>query len=125
MLPIVDFGLHALITDLAERGMLDDVSIVIWGEFGRTPKINGKGGRDHWPRVGPAMLAGGGMKTGQVIGATDRQAGSAIERPVTYKDIFATLYHNLGINPFGTTIVDPSGRPQYLLDSGKRLQEVL
>ena len=125
MLPIVDFGLHALITDLEERGMLNDVSLVIWGEFGRTPKINGKAGRDHWPRVGPAMLAGGGMKTGQVIGATDRQAGVATERPVTYKDIFATLYHNLGINPFSTTIVDPSGRPQYLLDSGKRLPEVL
>ena len=125
MLPIVDFGLHALVTDLEERGMLDDVSIVIWGEFGRTPKINAKGGRDHWPRVGPAMLAGGGMKTGQVIGSTDRQAGSATSRPVTYKDIFATLYHNLGINPFATTITDPTGRPQYLLDSGKRLSEVL
>ncbi|MFP6621527.1 MAG: DUF1501 domain-containing protein [Pirellulaceae bacterium] len=125
MLPIVDFGLHALITDLEERGMLDDVSIVIWGEFGRTPKINAKAGRDHWPRVGPAMLAGGGMKTGQVIGSTDRQAGSATSRPVTYKDIFATLYHNLGINPFATTITDPTGRPQYLLDSGKRLPEVL
>ncbi|MDE0735725.1 MAG: DUF1501 domain-containing protein [Pirellulaceae bacterium] len=125
MLPIVDFGLHALVTDLEERGMLDDVSIVIWGEFGRTPKINAKGGRDHWPRVGPAMLAGGGMKTGQVIGSTDRQAGSATSRPVTYKDIFATLYHNLGINPFATTITDPTGRPQYLLDSGKRLPEVL
>ncbi|MCP4816236.1 MAG: DUF1501 domain-containing protein [Planctomycetaceae bacterium] len=125
MLPIVDFGLHALITDLEERGMLDDVSIVIWGEFGRTPKINAKGGRDHWPRVGPAMLAGGGMNTGQVIGSTDRQAGSATSRPVTYKDIFATLYHQLGINPFATTITDPTGRPQYLLDSGKRLPEVL
>lgn len=124
MLPIIDFGFHALITDLEERGMLDDVSIVIWGEFGRTPTINSNGGRDHWPRVGPAMLAGGGMKTGQVIGSTDRQAGTATSRPVTYKDIFATLYHNLGINPFTTTITDPTGRPQYLLDSGHRIQEV-
>ena len=125
LMPIVDHGLCALVNDLTERGMLDDVSIVVWGEFGRTPRINDKdGGRDHWPRVGPALLTGGGMKTGQVIGETDRVAGSAISRPVHYKDIFATLYKNLGIDARQITIEDPQGRPQYLLDEGEPLPEV-
>jgi hypothetical protein len=124
-LPLVDHGLHALVTDLEERGMLDDVTIVAWGEFGRTPRINANGGRDHWPRVGPVILAGGGLRTGQVIGATDRIAGTAISRPVHYKDIFATLYRNLGIDARGTTIIDPHGRPQYLLDEGEPLHELI
>jgi len=125
MLPILDRGLHALVSDLDERGLLDDVSIVAWGEFGRTPKINSKAGRDHWPRVGMCLLAGGGMKTGQVIGATDRTASSAISRPVTYQDVFATLYRNLGIEAHRTTIVDPTGRPQYLLSSGEAMSELV
>ena len=125
MLPILDHGLYALITDMKQRGMLDDVSIVIWGEFGRTPKINANGGRDHWPKVGMAMMAGGGMKVGQVIGATDRMAATATERPVTYQDVFATLYHNLGINPHQTTIIDPTGRPQYLLSEGEPIKELV
>jgi hypothetical protein len=125
MLPILDHGLHALLTDLEERGMLNDVSIVVWGEFGRTPKINDKVGRDHWPRVGMALLAGGGMRVGQVIGATDRTASNAISRPVTYSDILATLYHQLGIDPVHTTIVDPSGRPQYLVDQGQPIHELV
>lgn len=125
LLPIVDHGLCTLVSDLAERGMLDDVSIVVWGEFGRTPRIDPKtGGRHHWPRVGPALLAGGGMKTGQVIGATDRTAGSVINRPVHYKEIFSTLYANLGIDALNTTLIDPQGRPQYLLDEGQPLSEV-
>jgi uncharacterized protein (DUF1501 family) len=125
MLPILDHGLHALLTDLDERGMLDDVSIVAWGEFGRTPKINDKGGRDHWPRVGMALLGGGGMRVGQVIGATDRTASSAVARPVTYQDILATLYHRLGIDPGQATLTDPSGRPQYLLDQREPLSELV
>ena len=125
LMPIVDHGISTLVDDLKERGMLDDVSIVAWGEFGRTPRINSKnGGRDHWPRVGPALLAGGGMRTGQVIGQTDRIAGSPISRPVHYKDIFATLYRNLGIDARQITIDDPQGRPQYLLDNGEPLREV-
>lgn len=126
LLPVVDHGLATLVADLQERGMLDDVTIVAWGEFGRTPRINSKkGGRDHWPRVGPAILAGGGMQTGQVIGKTDRTASSVIDRPVHYKDIFATLYQNLGIDPHAVTITDPRGRPQYLLDSGEQLSELV
>lgn len=126
LLPVLDHGLHALVTDLDERGLLNDVSIVVWGEFGRTPKIDAKsGGRHHWPAVAPALLAGGGMKTGQVIGATDRDAGQAISRPVHYQDVFATLYRNLGINATTTTLLDPSGRPQHILDIGKPISEVL
>lgn len=126
LLPIVDHGLHALVTDLEERGMLDDVSIVVWGEFGRTPRIDPKtGGRHHWPRVGPAILAGGGMRTGQVIGSTDRTAGSAVSRPVHYKDVFATLFNRLNIDARNTTIIDPQGRPQYLLDEGEPMVEVI
>ena len=124
LLPVLDHGLWALMTDLKQRGMLDDVSIVVWGEFGRTPTINAQGGRDHWPKVGMAMLAGGGMKVGQVIGATDRLASAATERPVSYQDVFATLYRNLGIDAFKTTIEDPTGRPQYLLSEGSAISEL-
>ena len=125
LLPIVDHALHALVTDLDERGMLGDVSIVAWGEFGRTPRINKDGGRDHWPEAGPVLLAGGGMKTGQVIGATDRNAGSVVARPVHYQDVFATLYRNLGIDLSTTTIPDPNGRPQHLVESGQAIRELM
>jgi uncharacterized protein (DUF1501 family) len=125
LLPIVDHGLHALVTDLEERGMLGDVSIVVWGEFGRTPKVNAAGGRDHWPAASPALLAGGGMKVGQVIGATDRQAGAVVARPVQYQDVMATLYHNLGINPTTTALLDPNGRPQHLLEFGQPIRELI
>ncbi|HUG18090.1 MAG TPA: DUF1501 domain-containing protein [Planctomycetaceae bacterium] len=125
LLPVLDHGMNTLVTDLTERGMIDDVTIVAWGEFGRTPRINDKGGRDHWPRVGPAILAGGGLKTGQVIGATDRTASAVTERPVTYRDVFATLYRTLGIDALRTTITDPRGRPQYLIDQGQPISELL
>jgi hypothetical protein len=125
LLPIVDHALDALVTDLDDRGLLNDVSIVVWGEFGRTPRVDAKtGGRHHWPAVGPALLAGGGMKVGQVIGATDRLAATVRERPVKYQDVFATLYHNLGIPP-ETTLTDPSGRPQHLLDGGVPMRELI
>jgi hypothetical protein len=118
-LPGLDQSLSALMDDLKERGMEDDVSVLVWGEFGRTPKINKKGGRDHWPQVGCAMLAGGGIRAGQVIGATNSRAEHAVSRPVHFQEIFATLYHNLGFNVDTTTIDDLTGRPQYLVDHGK------
>jgi uncharacterized protein (DUF1501 family) len=124
LLPLIDHGLHALVTDLEERGMLQDVSIVAWGEFGRTPKVNKAGGRDHWPAVSPALLAGGGMKVGQVLGATDRYAGAVRSRPIHYQDVIATLFHNLGIDP-ATTLADPNGRPQHLLDRGQPIRELV
>ena len=126
LMPIVDHGLHALVTDLEERGMLDDVSIVVWGEFGRTPRIDPKtGGRHHWPLVGPALMAGGGIRGGQVIGSTNRLGDDVASRPVHYKDIFATLYHNLGIDARTVTVIDPQGRPQFLLDEGSVMRELV
>jgi hypothetical protein len=117
-LPLLDQGLSALLEDLHQRGLDRDVSVVVWGEFGRTPTINKGGGRDHWPRVSCALLAGGGMKLGQVIGATDRLGGEANARPVYFGEVFATLYHNLGIDVNKTTVTDLSGRPQFLVDNG-------
>ena len=115
---MLDQAVHALVTDLHERGMDKDVSVIVWGEFGRTPTINKDGGRDHWPRANCAVLAGGGMKTGQVIGATDRLGGEPNERPVTFGEIFATLYQNLGIDVNKTTVADLSGRPTFLVPDG-------
>lgn len=123
--PKLDQALSALITDLDERGMLDDVSVVVWGEFGRTPRINASAGRDHWPRVSCALLAGGGMRVGQAIGATNRLGEYAQERPVHFHEVFATLYHNLGIDPRMTTIIDPTGRPQYLVDHAEPIPELI
>jgi hypothetical protein len=114
--PIFDQCVSALVEDLHVRGLSDDCTVVIWGEFGRTPKISKQVGRDHWPRVNCALMAGGGMKTGQVIGKTDRLAGEAIARPVTFSDVYATLYKNLGIDAATATVTDLNGRPQYLLE---------
>jgi len=116
-LPLWDQGVTALVQDLHDRGLADDVSLVTWGEFGRTPKINNKAGRDHWPRVGGAMLAGGGMKTGQVIGATDRLGGEPNDRPVHFGEVIATMYHNLGLDANRTTITDLQNRPRFLVDN--------
>jgi hypothetical protein len=124
-LPMLDQGVSALIEDLHERGLDKDVSVVVWGEFGRTPVINKDAGRDHWPRVSAALLAGGGMRTGQVIGATDRLGGEPVDRPVTFGDVFATLYQRLGID-LNSTIPDLSGRPQYLVEPGSQpLKELI
>jgi len=124
LVPVVDHALHALVTDLDERGLLEDVAIVVWGEFGRTPKINKNAGRDHWPEVSPALLAGGGLKGGQVIGATDRVGGRVVSRPVQFQDVFATLYRVLGIDP-ASTLTDPNGRPQHLIERGEPVRELI
>jgi hypothetical protein len=117
-LPLLDQGLSALLDDLRQRGLQRDVSVVVWGEFGRTPTINKNAGRDHWPRVSCALLAGGGMTVGQVIGSTDRLGGEANERPIMFSEVFATLYHNLGIDVNKATVTDLTGRPQFLVDNG-------
>lgn len=114
--PLLDQGLSVLVQDLHERGLDKDVSVVAWGEFGRTPKINDKGGRDHWPRVSCAVLACGGMNHGQIIGSTDRLGGEAADRPVQFQEVFSTLYHNVGIDARNTTVDDLTGRPRYLVD---------
>jgi hypothetical protein len=117
-LPLLDQALSALVEDLHDRGLDKDVSVICWGEFGRSPTINKDAGRDHWPRVTSALVAGGGMKTGQVIGATDRLGGEPSERPVAFGEVFATLYNNLGLDVNKVTLPDLSGRPQYLVDGG-------
>ena len=116
---MLDQGVTALIEDLERRDMLDDVTVVVWGEFGRTPKINERAGRDHWPGVSCALLAGGGMRTGQVIGATNRLGEYPTQRPVHFQDVFATMYHNMGIDVRHLTLNDLQGRPQYLVDNDR------
>jgi uncharacterized protein (DUF1501 family) len=122
-IPKLDMALSALIDDLYARGLDKDVAVVVWGEFGRTPKINGQAGRDHWPRVSMAILAGGGMKTGQVIGSTDKDAAYPKDRPVHVQEVFATLYEHLGLGP-ETTVTDKTGRPMYLLDDWRPIGEL-
>jgi hypothetical protein len=118
--PMVDQALSALVEDLDQRGMLDDVSVVVWGEFGRTPRINNNAGRDHWARVSCALLAGGGMRHGQAIGATNRLGEYATERPVHFQEVFATLYKTLGIDVDQLTLNDLQGRPRHLVESQHR-----
>lgn len=125
VVPLLDQGVAALVEDLHERGLDKDVTVLVWGEFGRTPKINKSAGRDHWPRVHAALLAGGGMRTGQVIGSTNRLAEEAVDRPVPMQDVFATVYSNLGIDLAATTIPDHSGRPQYLLETQEPIRELV
>ena len=116
-LPLFDTGISALVEDIYARGLGDDVTVCVWGEFGRTPKINKDAGRDHWSRVNSALLAGGGMKTGQVIGSTDSAAGEAKDEPVPYPSVLATVYKNLGIDPHAM-VYDVSNRPSPILPGG-------
>lgn len=124
--PIFDQCVSALVDDLHQRGLADDCAVVIWGEFGRTPVISKQVGRDHWPAVNCALLAGGRLKHGQVIGSTDSTAGEAASRPVTFGEVYATLFHHLGIDVGATTINDLSGRPQYLVEGdAKPMRELV
>ncbi len=124
-LPKLDQALTALVEDIYARGLDKDVSVVVWGEFGRSPRVNKDAGRDHWPRVSCCLLSGGGMRTGQVIGSTNRFAEEADERPVDYKDVFATLYHNMGIDSVNTPVIDALGRPHYLLEGHEPVSELI
>ena len=123
--PMLDQGLTALVDDIHQRGLDKDISVVVWGEFGRTPKINENAGRDHWPNANFAVLAGGGMRTGQVLGATDRTASVPVDRPIHPQEVLATIYHCLGIDLNKTTVTDATGRPQYLLDYRDPIRELV
>lgn len=130
LLPRLDRAVHALVTDLHDRGLSDDVLVYVGGEMGRTPKVGqstGNGakpdGRDHWPRAGFGLFAGGGLQMGQVIGATDRHGAVPVGRPYTPQNTLATIYRVLGIDP-ATTIPDHTGRPVYLLDERERIAEL-
>jgi hypothetical protein len=123
-LPALDRAIAALVTDLHERGLDKDVAVVIWGEMGRTPKVNGNAGRDHWKEAGFALLAGGGLTMGQAIGATSAKGERPAGKHYTPENVLATLYHVLGIDP-SQTLNDFNGRPQYLLDNREPISELV
>ena len=119
-LPVFDHAVAAFLEDLEERGLLETTTVIAWGEFGRTPKINAKGGRDHWPGTQSVLLAGGGIQGGRVIGETDKIGSVPSSRPVHVQEIFATLYHNLGIDVNNATVNDLNGRPRFLVTGGSQ-----
>ena len=124
--PLLDAGVSSLVEDLHDRGLDKDVTVIVWGEFGRTPKINKDAGRDHWPQLSCALMAGGGMKTGQVIGKTNRFAEYAVDRPVKFQEVFATLYKNAGIDVENVRVFDQAGTPQYLVEQdAKPMRELV
>ena len=127
LLPVFDHLITTLVSDLAERGLLDDTLVLAMGEFGRSPTLGTQGssdGRNHWPFVMSMCLAGGGFNHGQVIGASSRDGGEIAERPVTPGDIAATIYQHLGV-PLDATYVDHQGRPIYIVDNGAPIRELM
>jgi uncharacterized protein (DUF1501 family) len=123
-LPQLDQGFHALVTDLYERGLDRDVAVVMWGEFGRAPRISRIAGRDHWPEAGAAVVAGGGFRVGQVIGETDALAGQSKGTPYAPSNVLTTLYRHLGIDP-SVTIPDYQRRPMHVLDDRQPVRELI
>lgn len=124
LLPPLDQAIATLIADLKERGLLDDVLIYCAGEFGRTPLINGNAGRDHWANCFSVLLAGGGLRGGQVIGASEKKGGGVVGHGVTPFDLLATIYHTLGI-PLDTHYLDGNGRPTSIVEGGKPIRELI
>lgn len=123
-MPNFDQAFAALIRDLDQRGLLDSTLVVVNTEFGRTPKINGTAGRDHWPKVFSIALAGGGVKRGYVHGSSDATGGEPDVDPLSVEDYAATIFHQVGIDP-GKTLITPGGRPQYIVKDGKVVRELL
>jgi len=127
LLPLFDHLLTTLVDDLQDRGLLDDTLVIAMGEFGRTPQMGTQGssdGRNHWPVVMSMLLAGGGMRHGQVIGATESDGGQIRERPVTPGDLAATIYKHMGV-PLNATYEDDRNRPRFILETGQPIEELL
>jgi Protein of unknown function (DUF1501) len=124
LMPTFDQGFTALIDDLERRGRLETTLVVAAGEFGRTPRLNASGGRDHWPGVWSVVLAGGGVRGGRVVGASDALAGAPADRPVTPCDLLATIYHSLGIDAAHQTLTRPTGDSYRLVEDGAAIQEL-
>ncbi len=122
--PAFDQAVAALLNDLESRGMLDKTLVVVSTEFGRTPRINELLGRDHWPNAFSVVMAGGGIKTGQTIGATDKRSSAVVDRPITPADYAATILHCLGID-HRKVMHTPLGRPVPLVDGGKVVSELV
>lgn len=122
-LPPLDQAMHSLVTDLYDRGLEKDVAVVMWGEFGRAPRISRIAGRDHWPEAGAAVIAGGGFRMGQTIGETDSYAGHSKSKPYTPSNVLASVYGHLGIDP-AIAIPDRSNRPMHVLDDRQPVLEL-
>ena len=122
--PQMDQGVATLVEDLADRGLANDVLLVITGEFGRTPRINGGAGRDHWAPLSTLALAGGGLKMGQVVGQSSEKVEVPKTKPITPQDLMATVFHVLGI-PLEQQFHDQAGRPTSMIDGGKPIAELV
>ena len=122
--PQFDHSFSSLVTDLSERGLLDETLVIAMGEFGRTPKINGAGGRDHWGHCFSLAMAGAGIEGGQVIGSSDKNGGYPVSRPLRPQDLAATIFHLMGIDPNGD-FLDPFGRPRPLTNGGTPIRELV
>ena len=122
--PPLDAALSTLIADLDDRGLAGSVLVVVWGEFGRTPRLNGAGGRDHWPGCMTALLAGGGLRMGQVVGESDPKGERAVDRPWRPEDLIRTIYHVLGVDP-RREFPDEFGRPFAILDRGRPIHALI
>jgi hypothetical protein len=123
-LPQVDRGVANLVMDLHDRGMDKDVAVIMWGEFGRTPRVNGSAGRDHWAPVMSAMIAGGGLRMGQAVGSSSARGEYPRDRRCTAQQVLSTIYHAMGIDP-ARTFSNGSGRPMYILDDREPIAELL
>jgi hypothetical protein len=125
LIPPFDKALAALVRDLIDRGLFEKTLVVAMGEFGRTPRMNADGGRDHWGDTFSVLMAGGGMRAGQVIGKSNPRGEYVAERPLDPQDVAATVYHHLGIDARNITFPDRTGRPMYLLERGEPIRELV
>ncbi len=123
-LPQVDKGVSLLVQDLHDRGLLNDTVVIMWGEFGRTPRVNNGAGRDHWAPVMSAMVAGGGMRMGQAIGASTARGERPQDRRYTVPQVLSTLYRTMGIDP-AQTFLNGTGRPIHIQDDRESVRELV
>jgi arylsulfatase A-like enzyme len=124
LIPHADRAFSALVTDLDQRGLLDTTLVVMMGEMGRTPRINKEAGRDHWSMAQSVLFAGGGIKPGQVVGATDKQGAAPTTTPVSVEDLLHTIFHLMGIDPTKSYLT-PLGRPVPIVNGGRVVKELL
>lgn len=124
LIPPTDLAIAALVRDLIDRGLFEKTLVVAMGEFGRTPKMNSAGGRDHWGKAFSVLMAGGGLRLGQTIGKSDEKGAYVADRSLSPEDVAATVYRHLGIDGRNTALKDHSGRPRYLVEQGEPIREL-